>query len=196
MLPFEPDKYGPVFAPLLKTDRCRPLGPGKPTRSARESLDSLDPQAGLAHEKIVDPAMAELCCGAIWLLYDYLEESHKRSQQIDTDSGSYWHGIMHRREPDYQNAKYWFRRVGDHPIYAELHKGARELTREAELDDTIAALQTQKRWDPFLFIDMIETVTSQRAQSQSKEEQLLCKVQQYEWERLFDFCYRRAIGED
>lgn len=191
MLPFEPEKYGPLFAPLLKTDRCRPLGPGKPQSSNREKLRDLEPQAALAHAKIVDPAMAELCCSAVWLLYDFLEESHRRSQRVDTESGSYWHGIMHRREPDYPNAKYWFRRVGDHPIYPELRKAARQLAREADVDDTIAPLQTQTQWDPFMFIDMVEAVEERR----SHNAKLLQQIQQYEWERLFDYCYRQAIAE-
>ena len=67
--------------------------------------------------------MAEGCLAGLWLLYDFLDESHTISQSLDTLEGSYWHGIMHRREPDYENAKYWFRRVPVHPIHAELAAG-------------------------------------------------------------------------
>ena len=45
--------------------------------------------------------MAACCLCGLWLLHDFLDESHSLSQEITTDTGSYWHGIMHRREPDY-----------------------------------------------------------------------------------------------
>lgn len=57
---------------------------------------------------------------ALWLLAGELERSHEVSQTIETDEGSYWHGIMHRREGDFWNAKYWFRKVGNHPVMAQL----------------------------------------------------------------------------
>ena len=48
----------------------------------------------------------------IWLYVDDLERSHGISQNLHTAEGSYWHGIMHRREGDFSNAKYWFRQAG------------------------------------------------------------------------------------
>jgi hypothetical protein len=48
---------------------------------------------------------------AIWLYVDDLAKSHTISQGIDGPIGAYWHGIMHRREGDFSNSKYWFRQA-------------------------------------------------------------------------------------
>ncbi|MFD2114686.1 hypothetical protein ACFSTH_02935 [Paenibacillus yanchengensis] len=54
---------------------------------------------------------------ALHLLNDDLDLSHSYAQQIEHDrTGAYWHGIMHRMEGDYPNAKYWFRQAMPHPI--------------------------------------------------------------------------------
>jgi hypothetical protein len=48
---------------------------------------------------------------ALWLYVDDLERSHTISQCIAGPVGAYWHGIMHRREGDFWNAKYWLRQA-------------------------------------------------------------------------------------
>lgn len=58
----------------------------------------------------------------LWLLGGDLDASHEISQSIETPEGSFWHGIMHRREGDFWNAKYWFRRIGRHPVLSQLAK--------------------------------------------------------------------------
>lgn len=62
-------------------------------------------------------------CGLL-LLWDFLDESHAISQTMEGKgtprTADYWHGIMHRREPDAGNAAYWFRRVGSHPAFEQL----------------------------------------------------------------------------
>lgn len=71
-----------------------------------------DPNAGfidLAQEAATGVA-AEIQA-AIWLYVDDLDRSHTISQGIPGPVGAYWHGIMHRREGDFWNAKYWFRRA-------------------------------------------------------------------------------------
>ena len=55
---------------------------------------------------------SELIQSAALLWHDHLDESHTLSQDIFSADGSFLHGIMHRREPDYSNAKYWFNRAG------------------------------------------------------------------------------------
>ena len=60
-------------------------------------------------------ARSELAAG-LWLYVDDLERSHTVSQGIDGATGSWWHGIMHRREGDFSNSHYWMRRAAGHPL--------------------------------------------------------------------------------
>ena len=113
---FDPTSYGPVIAELLATERVGPLGPGRENEAMADQLERATVDRLFAHAKVVDRSMAEACRSGLWLYHDYLDTSHTISQSISTPTGSYWHGIMHRREPDFSNAKYWFRRVGRHPV--------------------------------------------------------------------------------
>jgi hypothetical protein len=60
--------------------------------------------------------LQDLILAALWLLEGDLEQSHRFSQRWETLNGSYWHAIMHRREGDYSNAKYWYRRTSKSPV--------------------------------------------------------------------------------
>lgn len=100
--------------------------------------------------------MAQCCCTGVWLRFDYLEQSHVISQGVETTEGSYWHAIVHRREPDFSNAKYWFRRVGQHAIFAPLRNAAERLAREHKTEPAADFLLRQSEWDPYQFVDLCE----------------------------------------
>ena len=169
---FDPQQYGPTFAELLQCDRDRPLDAGTADEANRAALESLTLESAFADTKIVDPDMAHCCISAVWLLHDFLDDSHTISQSIITTTGSYWHGIMHRREGDFSNSKYWFRKVGEHPIFGQL----------AELTD-------HGQWDPFAFVD-----ACQAAVHSTGDDTRRCReLQQQEWEILFDYCYQAAV---
>src|SRR5437868_4066766 len=102
--------YPPAVAALLAVPRLMPLGPRTPVTAMRPQLAALD----------LPPA----CAAGLWLYFDFLDESHAISQELDTPEGSYWHAIMHRREPDAWNSKYWWRKVGPHPVLARLREEA------------------------------------------------------------------------
>jgi hypothetical protein len=74
-------------------------------------------------------------CAGLYLYVDQLERSHRLSQQMEDDAtGCYWHGIMHRREGDFGNSQYWFRRAGKHPAMAQVGAGydGSKLARQVE----------------------------------------------------------------
>ena len=79
---------------------------------------------------------------------------------------------MHRREPDAFNSKYWWRRVGSHPVLEQLRDRAPEVGY---------AYST-----PEAFVDFCERARG----SGSAEEEIAKRVQQLEWQLLFDHCFR------
>ena len=86
----------------------------------------------LLGEVVVDDSMASALRSGLLLRADFFDEPHTLAQEIPTSTGSYWHGILHRREPDFGNSRYWFRRVGQHPVFEGALPGgrvAREATR-------------------------------------------------------------------
>ena len=193
MFTFDPQAYGTEISGLLESEPLCPLGPGRPDESKRSVLAQLRPSEVFAGRRAVDLDMARCCLAGLWLLFDFLDESHAISQEIDTTSGSYWHGIMHRREPDFGNAKYWFRQVGDHEVFAPLRKSAAQIAQSEFAEGDVPAearfLTEATVWDPFRFVDLC-----QRATTESALESICRKVAQAEWRLLFDFCYRRSIG--
>ncbi len=188
---FDPSAYGPLFLPLLATDRCRSLDASLPggepaDRESQEALDLLTIETAFAHTTIENRDMAACCISGVWLLHDFLNESHTISQGIETPSGSFWHAIMHRREGDFSNAKYWFRRVGSHPAFVTLAEKA------AKKDSEIASGQMQAEWNPFLFVDQCQSAIHGPLDASDSARSLCEALQQAEWEALFHFCYQAA----
>ena len=188
---FNPRGYGPVVAAMLEGAKLNELGPGSAEASLRPALADLTPQSVVAPNKPVDKAMAAACLAALWLRHDFLDESHRISQNIENPSGSYWHGIMHRREGDFENAKYWLRRVGEHAIFDPLRASARELVQKAKARTEADCLLTANRWDPIRFVDLCRAAVA----TSSPLATLCKKIQEVEWELLFDHCYQQASGK-
>jgi hypothetical protein len=164
---FDLQSYPEPLADLLRRLPLAPLGPGTPDESVRPAL------AALAE-------VPSACRAGLWLAFNYLDESHSISQDLHTKEGSYWHALMHRREPDHANAGYWLRKVATHTIHADLARAAADLGYGVK----------RGGWDAFAFNDACER---HRGKGDTTEE-LLRKVQRAEWELLFAYCFRRATG--
>ena len=179
--------YSPTVAALLD-DRLPALGPGTPNGNARPMLSELTIENAFAPSKVAQRESALACLAGLWLLHDFHDESHSISQDLETVEGSYWHALMHRREPDFWNSKYWFRRVGTHAVFEPIRQAAAHLTQATVNPQSAAFLTQQTAWDPLAFVDLCEAASHGKA-----DEQLCREIQRREWDLLFDDCYRRAI---
>ena len=123
---------------------------------------------------VSDRSMAKAVRAGLLVRADLNDESHDVSQRIKTSTGSYWHGIMHRREPDYPNAKYWFHQVGGHPIYG-----------------TLQTIDGSGAWDPFAFVDLCERCEG----GEDSLRDALLAAQEAEIRALIEFCAHGAQSE-
>ena len=137
---------------LIATPDLPELGPTP--RPGRLPLPDLNQRIDrFLEDTKLNAALQSSVRSAALLWHDYLDESHTISQNIHSADGGFLHGIMHRREPDYPNAKYWFHRVGKHRSFSDIAKQVTRLldaTRETEL---AAQLAPRGDWDPFVFVD-------------------------------------------
>jgi hypothetical protein len=188
MSKFNPQTYGPTIAKLLGQAPLNPLGAGTPAREVRSTLAALKPESIVGAERLADADMAACCLAGLWLRFNFLDESHQICQDIATSEGSYWHALMHRREGDFDNAKYWFNRTGQHPVYASLTKEISRLT-DAGMGKTAEGWLTPSGpWNPKIFVDLCQLSLSESA----PHHQFCLEIQRLEWELVFDHCFRHA----
>lgn len=95
---------------------------------------------------------------ALWLYVDELDRSHRISQDLHDSTGSYLHGIMHRREGDFWNSHYWMRQSGSHPVWKRI-----------------------PGYDPDHFIDAV-------AAAKGKDSTDLLTLQRAEWTEVMAYC--------
>ena len=146
-------------------------------------------------KSLKNTTFGEAIKSGLLLWNDALDESHTISQELMDQTGSYWHGIMHRREPDYSNSKYWFGRVGTHPIFPALRERALELFKEipnpsdtlADIGQTIAS---QENWDAYQLVDWCEAA---EGAPDSDVTRFLQQVQVEEIKLLLAYSYQNAI---
>jgi hypothetical protein len=153
----------PVFeqlARLLETPQPAALGPG-PRDGCRSVADLSDAIAGL-HDASPKLTQEKIRC-LILLWHDHLDAAHQIAQDISDADGSLLHAIMHRREPDYSNAKYWFHRVGRHPVYAAMSEHFASLLTSKKVVEVTDILLPDNQWDPFAFVDLCEKAAARSA---------------------------------
>ncbi len=174
----------PKVKSLLATPEPADLGPAPHAGASSQTqinvaLDRLLGDSGLTAER------RDLVRALVLLWHDHLEAAHELAQSVEDRDGSFVHAIMHRREPDYANAKYWFRRAGSHPGYPAIADRVAALLDTSGEPELRQRLISRGQWDPFAFVDACEEASRQPAGD--KQYRLLREVQRIEFETLLEY---------
>lgn len=172
---------------LAKREPLPPLYPHEPWQPelSRQIADAGDEE--LFGGAVENEEMANACRAGLLLWNDDLHASHTVAQGIETQTGSFWHAIMHRRENDPGNAHHWWRHTGRHPAFPAIHE---RVVAELEGADGEGlefreALQRAKEWQPMLLVAYGE------ASKRSGDDEWLRRVQAIEMETLLSWCQER-----
>ncbi|PYI87002.1 MAG: hypothetical protein DME26_07660 [Verrucomicrobia bacterium] len=167
---------------LIVTPEPPALGPQRrPHTDSLEAVNQkLDSQLGSLSAR-----RQEAIRSAILLWHDHLEASHTISQNIPGADGSFLHGIMHRREPDYGNSRYWFRQVGKHAIFPALAQRVANFLKSKNAPALESRLLPGGEWNACVFVDVCEE-TAELAHTHLQY-QLLRGVQAIEFEVLLEY---------
>ena len=173
---FDPTLYGTEVAAILALDgngaRLMPLS----IDGARSEEGAKRLAGSTAAALFPRAAHPDAALSGLWLYFSCFDEAHNIAQAIPDSNGSFWHGVLHRQEPDPGNAAYWFRRVGAHPIFPALREEAKTI-----------GFESGSNWDPMAFIDFCE---SARMKPSCDVARIAREVQRSEWQLLFHHCAR------
>lgn len=111
---------------------------------------------GICSELGLDMETSDRVLAAGLLYHDHHNDAHDLVQDMTDAEGALIHAIVHRREPDYWNAKYWYRRVGDHPIYRRMTGRVMELAGTEATEGLARRLMLSGTLDPLEFVDACE----------------------------------------
>ena len=180
---FDPASYSEKVARLLSLDgngnRLMPLV--TKGRSSEQAYAQL--KGATAHDLFPSAASPTAALAGLWLYFSCFEEAHEIAQADTSPEGSFWHAILHRQEPDSGNSAYWFRRVGNHPVFPSLVDESMRIIKRYPH----AEFRPSVKWDPFGFILFCERA---RQQPGSSSEAAALEIQRAEWQLLFDYCAR------
>lgn len=154
-----PGPIGEACDPLF---RVLPLSQAMPSMQpvGPAGVEALEAASGVVSNPII--AGCPTLVAGIWLYVDDLDRSHRASQSDGSREAAMWHSIMHRREGDFSNSRYWLRQASG-----------------------LLAFEEVEGYDPARMIHQAE-----QAAGQSPPE--LVELQRREWVALFRWCALRA----
>src|SRR5205823_2061071 len=122
---------------------------GEGDSAARQLLNGIGPERVLVG-KIANHDLGMCVVGGLYLWHDCLSEGHAIAQGVAGPTCSFWHAIMHRREGDFANSKYWYARCAAHPAYPFIAMRVNSIVGPMLADNAMLRL-THNGWRPEAF---------------------------------------------
>ncbi len=125
-------------------------------------------------------AVGSILEALLWLRVGAIDRSHEIVQDAQNGLPAYVHGVIHRMEGDYWNANYWFQRVRDDALLAQLKQ-------------KINSGCADQAFSPVRFTDAVERSLSSGESSKNKASDpvQLEKTATQEWETLWEWAIER-----
>jgi len=189
-----PDFLSPLAVTILHSrgdSAYRKLVVKEPTpREAKELLEGVQPSQ-LLNLPIKDAEEAQAVLAGLWLLHDGLDESHRLVQDLIGPTGAFWHAIMHRREGDFSNSKYWYDRCERHRCMRLLGAVATDVVGPEAAGDPLVQRVVVGDWNPRALVDLVQAVYKSH---DDPRHDAAIRLQQIEWQTLFHHCVMQAVG--
>jgi|GEM_PF-1361374 len=159
---------------------------GKPSVKGREAVGALSDNA-----KSTDTPLS-LTQAVLYLAFDCFDEAHNIAQDHEGTLGNWIHAIVHRREPDSGNSKYWYARVeAPAKVYGGIGGEVSQLLQDhpvPELEPLAKKIAKSKSWEPEAFVDLCEKFRDKDPHSEAY--QTLARIQEIEWRALAEFAMK------
>lgn len=150
---------------------------------ARELLQNVQPDHLLA-PAVASSSTNQAILAGLWLWHDGLQECHEITQKPSdiASTMALWHAIMHRREGDFSNSKYWYSRAARHAALASMAMKVGPLIAEMPADPSLVRIVI-RGFDPNAFVDLVEEI---HGTPDDQRHRAAIRLQQLEWRTLFD----------
>jgi len=167
--------------PLERLVRGKPNAAGKKAVEALTKRDMKDAK---------DSKSLPLVQGALYLCFDCWKEAHELADAHEGTAAGHWlHAIVHRREPDAGNSKYWYAKVSPPArVFEAIGLEALAFLKKApvpELESLAQELQKTKIWTPAAFVELCDKF--KEGEPGSPGYRALAHIQEIEWRGLAEF---------
>jgi hypothetical protein len=162
---------------LPKTVPLRAVASGV-TSVEGKRLSELIAQTGLSSDS--------LATAMLWLRVGIIEPAHEIVQDGTMPLASYLHGVVHRLEADYWNAKYWFRQVQDRRLLQSISIAMVERIEKEGLLDLAKDLNVVQAsvFSPADFVTAHEQL-NQHSNTEPEQTAAMERIAWLEWESLW-----------
>jgi hypothetical protein len=175
-------------------------------RFLKSYIDKTNTTALFIEHPLVSDIHGHLIRNALYQKNDDLDAAHQICQTTGQSTAlpevSYWHGIIHRREPDFDNARSWFQKtqgfIGNDALYRAIYNLLQRAIQMPDYGDVrdialqfLRHLQSQGVWDVLYFLDLCASCAQNKDTHLQK---LLEDIQAIEFQTLFHWTFQKATG--